>query len=42
MSEDTRCMLLQQLVYFDFDSNCDFKRGQTLGEWISDFKKNKY
>lgn len=42
MSEDTRCMLLQQLVYFDFDSNCDFKRGQTLGEWISNFKKNKY
>ena len=42
MSEDTRCMLLQQLVYFDFDSNCDFKRGQTLGEWISNFKNNKY
>ena len=42
MSEDTRCMLLQQLVYFDFDSNCDFKRGQTLGEWISNFKNSKY
>lgn len=42
MSEDTRCMLLQQLVYFDFDSDCDFKRGQTLGEWISNFKNNKY
>lgn len=42
MSEDTRCMLLQQLVYFDFDSDCDFKRGQTLGEWISNFKNSKY